>query len=145
MDYKFLKDTIYARFDKGDEIISGIVDICQKEKILSATFSGIGGCGEVTVATLNPETNVFLPHTKTGLSEMISLNGSISADDNDNIEYHAHAMFSYLGEDGSLKFLGGHLKKAVIMYTGEIVINPVQEGIIRRMKDPYTGITVWKL
>ena len=138
MDYKKHGDSIYARIDRGDEVISCILEICKKEHILSATYSGIGGCGDVTVATLVPE-------DKTGLLEMISLNGDISADDNDEIYSHAHAMFSYLGEDGELKFLGGHLTKAVISYTGEIVINPVKDGVIRRQYDNITGITVWKL
>ena len=35
---------IIIRMDKGDEIISTILGICQKEQIASAIFSGIGGC-----------------------------------------------------------------------------------------------------
>ena len=77
--------------------------------------------------------------------EMISLNGNISADDNDNIEHHTHAMFSYLDENKTPQFLGGHLLEATVLYTAEIVINPVQNGVIRRMKDEKTGIVVWKL
>ena len=75
---------------------------------------------------------------------MISLNGNISADDKDNIYEHTHAMFSYL-ENNEQKFLGGHLTKAVISYTGEITINPVQSGVIRRKKDPLTEIDIWNL
>ena len=145
MDYKKLGGTIYARFDKGDEIVSGILDICKKEKILSATYSGIGGCGDVTVATLMPETNEFMNHHKSAtMLEMISLNGNISTEDNDNIEHHTHAMFSYLNKNGEQQFIGGHLMKAVVLYTAEIVINPVKDGIIRRMKDDKSGIIVWK-
>lgn len=145
MDYKKFGNEIYVRLDRGDEILSNILDICKKENVLSATFSGIGGCGDVTVATLVPETNEFLPHHKSGcMIEMISLNGNISADENDNIFEHTHAMFSYL-EDDEVKFIGGHLKKAVILYTAEIVINPVQDRVIRRKQDEITGITVWDL
>ena len=144
MDYKKFGDAIYARFDRGDEIVSGIIDICHKENVLSATFSGIGGCGEVTVATLIPETNEFTPHNKTGMLEMISLNGNISADDDNKIFQHSHAIFSYLDGNDEMKFLGGHLTKAVVLYTAEIKITPV-DGIIRRKHDEITGITVWKL
>lgn len=49
MDCKKFGETIFARFDKGDEVLSCILNICKKEKILSATFSGIGACGEVEV------------------------------------------------------------------------------------------------
>ena len=117
MDYKKFGSSIYARFDRGDEIIAGILDICKKEKILSATYSGIGGCGDVTVGTLIPETNEFLKHKKSGVMlEMISLNGNISSNDNDNIEHHTHAMFSYLDENKEPKFIGGHLLEAIVLY-----------------------------
>ena len=145
MDYKKLGDKIYLRLDRGDEVILSILCVCKKERVLSATYSGIGGCGDVTVSTLIPEDNSFMPHNKTGLLEMISLNGNISADENNQIYSHAHAMFSYLNEKDELQFLGGHLTKAVISYTGEIVITPVKKGIIRRKQDNTTGITVWKL
>lgn len=145
MEYKQFNNTIYARFDKDDEIVSGILQICKKENILSATFSGIGGCGEICVCTLNPQDNTFLEHTKSGMLEMISINGSVASDEDNNLFQHSHAMFSYLDENGNLRTIGGHLKKAVISYTGEITINPVQNGVIKRMKDPKTGITVWKL
>lgn len=52
MDYKKFGETIYARFDKGDEVLEGILNICKKDNILSATFSGIGGCGDVTVSLI---------------------------------------------------------------------------------------------
>jgi predicted DNA-binding protein with PD1-like motif len=144
MDYKKWGEYIYARFDKGDEVLDGILNICKKENILSAVFSGIGGCGDVTVSTFIPEKNDFVPHHKTGLLEMISVNGNISANDNDEIFEHTHAMFSYL-ENGDVKFLGGHLTRAVVSYTAEIEIRPVLNGVIRRKKDEMTGITVWDL
>ena len=144
MDYKKFDDVIYARFDRGDEIISGIIEICKKENILSAIYSGIGGFGQIEVATLTPENNEFIPHSKSGMLEMISLNGNISADDQDNIFSHSHAAFSYL-DNGEIKFIGGHLMSAVVSYTAEITINPVKGGVIRRMKDNVAGITVWKL
>ena len=143
MDYKKFGDKIYARFDKVEEIISKIMEICKKENILSATFSGIGGCGDVTVSTFIPEKNDFIEHNKAGLLEMVSCHGNIIADENDNIYEHTHAMFSYM-DNGEVKSLGGHLKKAVILYTGEFKITPVKNGVIRRMKDPQTGIMVWK-
>ncbi len=145
MDYQKIGDIVYARFDKGDEVLSGILSICKKERILSAIFSGIGGCSDVTVSTLIPETNEFLPHHIDGcLLEMISINGNISSNDENEIFEHTHAMFSYL-QNGEVKFLGGHLARAVVSYTAELEIRPVKNGVIRRKKDEMTGITVWKL
>ena len=44
MDYKKIGETYYVRMDRGDEIISNLLEICRKESIPSAIFSGIGGC-----------------------------------------------------------------------------------------------------
>lgn len=38
MDYRKFGETYYIRMDKGDEIISTILGICQKEQIASAIF-----------------------------------------------------------------------------------------------------------
>ena len=44
MEYKKIGATYYVRMDRDDEIISNILDICRKESIPSAIFSGIGYC-----------------------------------------------------------------------------------------------------
>lgn len=144
MEYKKHGDLIYLRLDKGDETVNSILKVCEKENISSATYSGIGGCGDVTVATLIPENNNFIKHNKRGLLEMISLTGNITSDLDGKLHSHAHAMFSYF-ENNKLEFLGGHLQSAVISYTGEIVITPVQNGLISRKHDADLGIDIWKL
>ena len=145
MDYKKLGDTIYARFNIGDEIISGIMDICKKENVLSATYSGIGCCSDIVVSSYIPEKDEFMEHKKSGVLELSSLNGNISADENDNIFHHTHAMFTFHDADYSLLTTGGHLLSATVLYTVEIEIRPVQNGVIRRKTDELTGITVWDL
>ncbi len=145
MDYKKLGDTIYARFNRGDEIISGIMDICKKENVLSATYSGIGCCSDIVVSSYIPEKDEFMEHKESGVLELSSLNGNISADENDNIFHHTHAMFTFHDADYNLLTTGGHLLSATVLYTAEIEIRPVQNGVIRRKTDAITGITVWDL
>ena len=59
MDYRRFGDAIYIRMDRGDEIISCVLDICRKEGIKSATYNGIGGCGEAQIQTYIPEKNAL--------------------------------------------------------------------------------------
>lgn len=145
MDYKKFGDTIYVRLNRRDEIISNIIDICKKENVLSATYSGIGCCSDIVVSSYIPEKDEFLEHKESGVLELISLNGNISANENDEIFHHTHAMFSFHDSDYKLALTGGHLIKAVVLYTAEIVINPVLNGVIRRKKDEITGIIVWDI
>ena len=59
MDYRKYGDVYYIRLDRGDEVVSSIYSICKKENIASATYSGIGGCGEAQIQTFIPETGAF--------------------------------------------------------------------------------------
>ena len=53
-------------------------------------------------------------------------------------------MFSYLdAKTNTIQYSGGDLKSARIMYTGEIVIEPVIGGEISKQFDPNVGIDVW--
>lgn len=76
---------------------------------------------------------------------MISLNGNVVTCDDGSRAIHAHSMFSYLNGEGEMSFFGGHLKSAIVLYTAELRIDPVEDGTIGRKKDPITGIDVWKL
>lgn len=145
MELKKLGDKVYIRADKGDELIQSILAVCKQLWIPSATFHGIGACGEVTVATYLPEQDGFLDHQRTGLLEMVSLDGNLVTTDAGEHAIHAHAMFSYLGEDNDVHFFGGHLKEAVVSYTAELVLEPVVSGSIGQKKDPITGIDIWRL
>ena len=109
MDYKNIDDTIYIRLDKGDEILSSILNICKKEKILSAIYSGIGACDEIEVRTHIPSKNEYRYDKRTGVLELISLSGNISSDNNNNIFEHTHAIFSYIDEQNNNSVIGGHL------------------------------------
>ncbi len=144
MQYKIFDNSLYARFDKGDEVLGGIVEICQKENIAVASFAGIGGCGEITVGTYNLEKHDYLTKSMTGMFEMLSVNGNVTLNQDNELFAHAHAMFSYIGDDNQIQLIGGHLKKAVINLTGEIVITPVKNAKIIRQRNDAVGINTWK-
>ncbi len=142
MDYRRYKDTFYIRADKGDEIISCILKICEKEKIKSCIFNGIGGCSEAQIQTFLPETGTFETQTLCGMLELISLSGNIVSDEQGEIYHHTHAMFSYKnGEQHCVS--GGHIKSITVSYTAEIEMRPVVGGTINRQFDPETGTGFW--
>ena len=143
MDYRRINDTVYIRMDKGDEIIRGILDICRKEKIKSAIFSGIGGLGEAEIQTLIPETNEFETRTIRGMLELVSMTGNVISDEDGEIYQHTHATVSYK-EDGKHCVAGGHIKSLTVSYTAEIELRPVIDGVIKRKYDSETGTGFWK-
>ena len=77
MDYRKFGECYYIRMDRDDEIISTILEICKKENIRSATFSGIGGCKDAEIQTFIPETGSFEEQRISGMLELVSLNGNV--------------------------------------------------------------------
>ncbi len=143
MDYRKINDTVYIRMDKDDEVIGCILDVCRKEKIMSAIFSGIGGLGEAEIQTLIPETNEFETRTISGMLELVSMTGNVISDEYGEIYQHTHAIVSYK-EDGKHCVAGGHIKSLTVSYTAEIELRPVIGGVINRKYDPETGTGFWK-
>jgi predicted DNA-binding protein with PD1-like motif len=54
MEYKKIGEVYYIRMDRDDEVIENILDVCRKESIPSAIYSGIGGCGSATLQVFIP-------------------------------------------------------------------------------------------
>ena len=142
MDFRKFDKTYYIRIDKGEEIISSILEICKREKIASAVYSAIGGCCKAEIQTFLPEEGKFETNTLEGMLELISMNGNITSDDEGIIKHHTHATFAYI-RDGNHCVSGGHVKSATVLYTAEIELRPVIDGVIKRKPDSETGTGFW--
>ena len=143
MDYRKFGETYYIRLDRGDEIISSILDICRKEQIASAIYSGIGGCQEAQIQTYIPANSSFETQTLRGMLELVSLTGNVVRDDAGAYYHHTHAAFSYKEGDGHC-MAAGHIKSITVLYTAEVELRPVLGGEIKRQYDPETGTGFWK-
>ena len=144
MEYKKLGDAYYIRFDRGEEVVSGILDICAKENIASATYSGIGGCSRAVIQTFIPEKGEFEANTVEGMLELVSFMGNVISDEEGKRYHHTHAMFAFK-EGTEHKTRGGHLKETTVLYTAEIELRPTKDGTIGRTFNPETGTGFWKL
>ncbi|MCR5731347.1 MAG: DUF296 domain-containing protein [Sphaerochaetaceae bacterium] len=142
MDYRKFGSTVYIRLDKGDEIISSILGICNSEHIKSAIFSGIGGCSNAEIQTFIPERGEFETSCISGMLELISLNGNVVTDESGELCHHTHALFSYK-ENGEHKVSAGHMKSITVLYTAEIELRLVVGGEIGKKFDPETGTGFW--
>ena len=142
MEYRNFGGTYYLKLEPGDEVVGSILRVCADEGIESATFSGIGGCGEARILVFSAETGGFTPECAEGVLELVSLNGNVFAGADGARCHHAHALFSYL-EDGEHRVLAGHLDSATVRYTAEIELRPVVGGVIGSRFDPETGTSFW--
>jgi predicted DNA-binding protein with PD1-like motif len=143
MDYRKIGDNYYIRMDRGDEIIGNILEICKKENISSAVFSGIGGCQSADLQVFIPETGSFENERLEGMLELVSINGNVVRDNDGQLFHHTHALFSFK-KDGQHGMAGGHLKATTVLYTAEIELRPTIGGAIYRKFDPETGTGFWE-
>ena len=140
MEYRVFDNKVYVRLDKGDEIVSSLLSVCEREDIRVAQVQGIGGCCEATVGVFDGESCTYREKKVTALLELLSLDGNVTEYE-DKPYLHVHAAFAYREGDAFCQ-LTGHLLNAVIGLTGEIVLTPAQGRITRRY-DEELGIRVW--
>lgn len=143
MEYREYGGVFYIRMDRGDEIVAGILDVCRREGVRSATFSGIGGCDKATILVFSPENGGFHAEQAEGILELVSLNGNVIAGDDGALHHHAHALFAYR-EDGEPRIAAGHLDETTVLYTAEIELRPVAGGTIGAELNEETGTCFWK-
>ncbi len=129
--------------DRGDEIVSALLDVCRKEGILSAYYSGIGGCSDVEMQVFIPERGAFETEKVEGTLELVSLMGNIVSDDSGQLFHHTHALLTWL-EGATHRSISGHMKSSTVLYSAEIELRPVTGGVIRRQYDQETGTGFWR-
>lgn len=128
--------------DRGDELIAGILDVCRREGIGSAVYTGIGGCSSAELQTFIPEKGCFETETIEGMLELVSLNGNVISGDDTELYHHTHALFAFK-QDSQHCVAGGHLKSTIVLYTAEIELRPTLGATITREFNPETGTGFW--
>ncbi len=137
MDYRRFNDTIIARMDKGEEILEQLKVIAEKESIKLASVSALGATDNITVGVFRTGEKKYYANHFTGDMEIVSLTGTISTM---NGEYYAHLHMSAGDSEGHV--FGGHLNRAVISATCEMVIRVI-DGQVDRKLDENIGLNLF--
>lgn len=138
MEYKRFNNTIVARVDKGEEILEKIKEIALKENIKLANINALGATNEFTVGLFNIDEKKYYPNNFKGNFEIVSLTGTINTM---NDEFYSHIHMSAGNEKGEV--FGGHLNKAVVSATCEMIINII-DGKVDRYFDEEIGLNLLK-
>lgn len=138
MDYRRFGNTIIARIDKGEEIVEQVKEIANREQIKLATVQALGAVDAFTVGVFKTAEKVYLANEFTGSFEIVSLTGTINTM---NDEVYCHLHMSAGNETGEV--FGGHLNKAMVSATCEMVITVV-DGKVERAFDEEIGLNLFK-
>lgn len=142
MEYAKIDNKIFVRMDRGEEIISTLLGICKTESIHTATFTGIGGCSEVTKLTYRPSSDSYEEHIVKSNLDVALIHGNITTDETGILCHHTHSVMSYTKENDETEILAGHTLRAVVSYAAEITLTPVN-GRITRTVNPENGAQIW--
>ena len=138
MEYRRFDNKIIARIDKGEEILDSIKVIALKEKIKLASVRALGATNDFTVGVYNIDEKKYYSNTFNGNYEIVSLTGTINTM---NDEFYTHIHMSCGNDKGEV--FGGHLNRAVVSATCEMVIDII-DGIVDRYYDEEIGLNLFK-
>ncbi len=138
MEYKRFGDKIFARMDKGEEILEQVKEIALRENIKLGYLQGLGAVKEITVGVFDTEAKTYRANSLQGKFEIVSLTGTINTM---NGEYYSHLHMSVGDEEAHV--FGGHLNKAVVSATCEMVIVAV-DGEVDRAFSQEIGLNLFR-
>ena len=139
MKYQRFEQTIIVRMDKGEDIVEQVKNVALKEKIKLASISALGAINEFTVGVFKTKEKKYYANEFKGDFEIVSLTGTINTM---NDEYHSHMHLSAGNDQGQV--FGGHLNKAIVSATCEMVIQIIN-GEVDRYFDEEVGLNLLKL
>lgn len=138
MEYRKFNNTIVARIDKGEEILEKIKEIALKENIKLASVRALGATNDFTVGVFKTEEKKYYSNEFKGNFEIVSLTGTINTMDG---EFYTHIHMSAGNDKGEV--FGGHLNKAIVSATCEMVINII-DGTVDRYFDEEIGLNLFE-
>ncbi|ATY56327.1 TPA: PPC domain-containing DNA-binding protein [Staphylococcus argenteus] len=112
--------------EKGEDIVESITRFSDTNNLKFATVSGIGACDDVILKFFNLTTKEYEERHITEPLELTSLMGNISRLDNGHFA-HLHATFG----TQTYQTYSGHLSKAIVSATAEIIITHTDMDINR--------------
>ena len=139
MEYKKVGNAYVIRLDRGEEIVSGILEFCRKNKIKLGYFSGIGAVDKAELAHYSVESKKYSNKAIEEPLEITNLAGNITTM-NGEVYLHCHITLS----DVNMDAIGGHLKEGIVGATCEIVLVEL-DGVIDRKYDDAIGLNLMNL
>ena len=136
MDYRKYGNIMLLRIDRGEEVIQCLTDAGNKENIRLAQVSAVGAADSLTIGLFDTRTKKYTTVDLNGENEITAMEGTITRMDG-KIYLHLHITVS----DEEFHAFGGHLNRAVISGTCEVVMHLI-DGEVNRKFDNGVGLNL---
>jgi len=131
--------TFAVVFRDGDEVVEQLSKFAGKNKLNASQFTGIGAFSEVTLGFFDFAQKDYNRNEIKEQVELLSLVGDITRYNNEH-KIHAHVV---VGKSNGAAF-GGHLLKAIVHPTVELIITE-SHAFLERQMDEATGLPLIKI
>jgi len=138
MEYRKFDSTYVIRMDRGEEILEQLKRFAQAEGVKLAGVQALGAVGDFTVGVFRTADKRYESNHFTGDYEIVSLTGTINTMDG---QFYCHLHMS--AGDSQGRVVGGHLNRAVISATCEMLVT-VLPGCVDRRADEEIGLNLLK-
>lgn len=143
MKYKLLNNDKQKTFaiilESGEEVMEQLMAFTKEQKLSASQFTAIGAFSEAVVGFFDFSIKDYKKIPFKEQMEVLTLNGDISRYNNE-FKIHAHVVLGK--EDGTAH--GGHLMKAIVHPTLEIILNE-SPAYLKREMDEKSGIPLIKV
>lgn len=130
MEYRKFDNSYVVRLNRGEEVITSLKELCDKEDINLAEITGLGASNLVEIGVFNVNTKEYNTKVFEGMFEITSLVGNATRKDGD-VYLHIHINFG--DENGTV--MGGHLVRSVISATSEIIVRKINGEVDRKLSE----------
>ena len=137
MKSKLIQDgqekTFALVFDTGEEVVAGLLQFAQDQKLTGAHLTAIGAFERVTLGFFDVTKKDYKRIAIQEQVELMSLVGNIAQDEKGHPKLHAHVVVGK--SDGSAH--GGHLLDAYVRPTLEVVVVEASQHLRRRIRGEF--------
>ena len=138
MEYRRFDNTYVIRMDPGEEILEQVKALALQEHIQLASVQALGAINDFTVGVFKTGEKKYYASSFQGSYEIVSLTGTINTMDG---EFYCHLHMSAGDDQGHV--VGGHLNRAVVSATCEMVVTAI-DGSVDRAFSEEVGLNLFK-
>ena len=138
MEYRKFDNTYIVRMDPGEEILAQVKELALAEHIRLASVQALGAVNDFTVGVFKTDEKKYYSNAFQGSYEIVSLTGTINTRDG---AFYCHLHMSAGDDQG--RVVGGHLNRAVVSATCEMVVT-VLPGTVDRAFSPEVGLNLFR-
>lgn len=131
-------DNTLLMLEKGEELISTLVQYAKDQSLQGGWVTIIGGSQSLTIGFRDPALKQYIWKEYNEPLEIVGLQGNL-AYINGEPSWHIHGTFSR----ADYSVIGGHVKSCLIGLTGEVYLQPNATKLVREL-DPTTGLNLIK-